>query len=269
MKRNLLNFTRGSQLLGHFGFMFAAGLKGPLLVTFLVSAWLCYLEVTSSLTDHQMYLAWMHLYASGYAFMEFDPGKLVELKLAGGGTVRIPFNLVREFPPMREAVTALGDALRRGVGLSALVLIPAFAAFWWFAERFGGKSKERKHERGAMLVTLDELEAERRARCFSAMARARHEPFGRAASVPVRRTTALRSSRRNAFRSMPQTGSGGSKTIIAEDCSMPTRRGLRRSKAPGLPWSPPQACGTNWSAPTRCSGGLTSLTRSMPIWRRG
>src|SRR3546814_413614 len=81
-------------------------------------------------------------------------------KLAGGGTVRIPFNVVREFPPMREAVSALGGAIRRGIGLSALVLIPAFAAFWWFAERFGGKSKERKHERGAMLVTLDELEAE-------------------------------------------------------------------------------------------------------------
>lgn len=96
MKRNLLNFTRGSQLLGHFGFMFAAGLKGPLLVTFLVSAWLCYLEVTSTLTDHQVYLAWMHVYASGYAFMEFDPAKLVELKLAGGGTVRIPFNVVRD-----------------------------------------------------------------------------------------------------------------------------------------------------------------------------
>ena len=30
MKRNLVNFTRGSQLLGHFSFMFAAGLKGPL-----------------------------------------------------------------------------------------------------------------------------------------------------------------------------------------------------------------------------------------------
>ena len=28
MKHNLVNFTRGSQLLGHFGFMFAAGLKG-------------------------------------------------------------------------------------------------------------------------------------------------------------------------------------------------------------------------------------------------
>src|SRR3546814_11342708 len=124
--------------------MFAAGLKGPLLVTFLVSAWLCYLEVTSTLTDHQVYLAWMHVYASGYAFMEFDPGKLVELKLAGGGTVRIPFNVVREFPPMREAVSALGGAIRRGIGLSALVLIPAFAAFWWFAERFGGKARESK-----------------------------------------------------------------------------------------------------------------------------
>jgi len=160
MKRNLLNFTRGSQLLGHFGFMFAAGLKGPLLVTFIVTAWLSYWEVTSSLTDHQIYLAWMHLYASGYAFMEFDPAKLVELKLAGGGTVRLPFDVVRDFPPMREAVTALGAAIRRGMGLSALVLVPAFIAFWWFAERFGGKSKERKHERGAMLVTLDDLEAE-------------------------------------------------------------------------------------------------------------
>ena len=160
MKRNLLNFTRGSQLLGHFGFMFAAGLKGPLLVTFIVAAWLSYWEVTTALTDHQIYLAWMHLYASGYAFMEFDPGKLVELKLAGGGTVRLPFNVVRDFPPMREAVAALGTAIRRGMGLSALILVPAFIAFWWFAERFGGKSKERKHERGAMLVTLDELEAE-------------------------------------------------------------------------------------------------------------
>lgn len=160
MKRNLLNFTRGSQLLGHFGFMFAAGLKGPLLVTFMVAAWLSYWEVTSALTDHQIYLAWMHLYASGYAFMEFDPGKLVELKLADGGTVRLPFAVVRDFPPMREAVTALGAAIRRGMGLSALVLVPAFIVFWWFAERFGGKSKERKHERGAMLVTLDELEAE-------------------------------------------------------------------------------------------------------------
>ena len=43
-----------------------------------------------------------------------------------------------------------GDALAR----SALLLVPAFALFDWFAARFGGRSKERKHERGALLVTL-------------------------------------------------------------------------------------------------------------------
>ena len=76
MKHNLLNFTRGSQLLGHFGFMFAAGLKGPLIVTGLVAVGTCYWEVRSALSDHQIYLVWMHIYASLYAFMEFDPAKL-------------------------------------------------------------------------------------------------------------------------------------------------------------------------------------------------
>lgn len=160
MKRNLLNFTRGSQLLGHFGFMFAAGLKGPLIVTLLLAAWLSYWEVSSSLTDYQVYLVWMHVYAAGYGFMEFDSGKLVELKLALGGSLRVPMNAVHQFPPMREAVAEFLAAIRRSIGLSALVLGPAFVAFWWFAERFGGKSKERKHERGAMLVTLNELEDE-------------------------------------------------------------------------------------------------------------
>ena len=160
MKRNLLNFTRGSQLLGHFGFMFAAGLKGPLIVTLLLAAWLSYWEVTTSLSDYQVYLVWMHVYAAGYGFMEFDPGKLVELKLAGGGTLRVPVNVVHQFPPMHEAVAVFLAAIRRSIGLCAVLLAPAFAAFWWFAERFGGKSKERKHERGAMLVTLDALEAE-------------------------------------------------------------------------------------------------------------
>lgn len=160
MKRNLLNFTRGSQLLGHFGFMFAAGLKGPMIVTLLLAAWLSYWEITTTLTDYQVYLVWMHLYASGYGFMEFDPGKLVELKLAGGGSLRVPMNVVHQFPPMREAVADFLAAIRRSIGLSAAVLVPLFAAFWWFAERFGGKSKERKHERGAMLVTLDQLEDE-------------------------------------------------------------------------------------------------------------
>ena len=69
MKYNLVNFTRGSQLLGHFGFMFAAGLRGPLIVTLILVLGLTYLEVSTALSDHQAYLLWMHIYASIYGFM--------------------------------------------------------------------------------------------------------------------------------------------------------------------------------------------------------
>lgn len=160
MKHNLLNFTRGSQLLGHFAFMFAAGLKGPVIVTALVVMGTCYWEVRTTLTDHQFYLVWMHIYASLYAFMEFDPAKLVNLTLADGDKVGLPFAVVREFPPMRDAIDAFVSATKQGLLMSAVFLAPAFVFFWWFAERFGGRSKERKHERGAMLVSLDELEDE-------------------------------------------------------------------------------------------------------------
>ena len=160
MKHNLLNFTRGSQLLGHFAFMFAAGLKGPVIVTALVVLGTCYWEVRTTLTDHQFYLVWMHVYASLYAFMEFDPAKLVNLTLADGDKVGLPFAVVRDFPPMRDAIDAFRTAAKQGLLTSAVLLGPAFVFFWWFAERFGGRSKERKHERGAMLVSLDELEDE-------------------------------------------------------------------------------------------------------------
>ncbi|MEH6717065.1 MAG: hypothetical protein V7671_15010 [Parasphingorhabdus flavimaris] len=62
MKRNLVNFTRGSQLLGHFGFMFASGLKAPLIIAAILLLGMCYWQVTSGLTDHQRYLAGMNLY---------------------------------------------------------------------------------------------------------------------------------------------------------------------------------------------------------------
>ena len=147
MKHNLVNFTRGSQLLGHFGFMFAAGLKGPLIVTLLVVLGLVYWDVSGALDEYHVYLLWMHAYASGYAFMEFDPAKLVNLELLDGERVGLPFGIVREFPPMREAVEAFRTAVKQGLLVSAVLLIPAFVFFWWFAERFGGRSKERKHER--------------------------------------------------------------------------------------------------------------------------
>ena len=160
MKHNLVNFTRGSQLLGHFGFMFAAGLKGPLIVTVLVILGLGWWEVRSSLSDQEVYLLWMHLYASAYGFMEFDPAKLVHLKLGDGETAAFPMSVVAQYPPMRAAVAAFGEALLSALVLAGLILVPLFATFWWIAERFGERSKQKKHVRGSSLATLPQLESE-------------------------------------------------------------------------------------------------------------
>lgn len=157
MKRNLVNFTRGSQLLGHFSFMFAAGLKGPLIVAAIVMAWTSWWTLSGQLSDHEMYLVGMRIYAAIYGFMEFDPEKRIALETAFGGTIQLPIAMLGSFPPVVRAwdhmLALLGDALVR----SALLLVPAFALFYWFAARFGSRSKERKHERGALLVTLPEL----------------------------------------------------------------------------------------------------------------
>ncbi|HEY9092131.1 type IV secretion system DNA-binding domain-containing protein, partial [Parasphingorhabdus sp.] len=160
MKRNLVNFTRGSQLLGHFGFMFASGLKAPLIIAAILLVGMSYWQVTSVLTDYQRYLVGMNLYASLYGYMEFDPAKLINLDLASGASAEMAISAVQNFPPVVRAMEALWASLRTALIISALLFLPAFILFYWVAEYFGGRSKESKHERGAQLATLPELQAE-------------------------------------------------------------------------------------------------------------
>ena len=51
MKRDLGNFTRGSQLIEHFVFMFAAGLKGPLIIALIVVCWLTWWTVSGGMLN--------------------------------------------------------------------------------------------------------------------------------------------------------------------------------------------------------------------------
>lgn len=157
MKRNLDNFTRGSQLLGHFGFMFAAGLKGPLIIAAVVISWTSWWTLSSALTDYDIYLIWMRVYAAAYGFMEFSPDKLVTIKTAFGGTMQLPIGSLGSFPPVVRAWDHMTDLVASAAWRSALFLIPAFALFYGFAARFGGKAKDRKFVRGAQLVGLPEL----------------------------------------------------------------------------------------------------------------
>ncbi len=157
MKRNLDNFTRGSQLLGHFGFMFAAGLKGPLIIAAVVISWTSWWTLSSALTDYDIYLIWMRVYAAAYGFMEFSPDKLVTVKTAFGGTMELPIGMLGSFPPVVRAWDHMTDLVVSAAWRSALFLIPAFALFYGFAARFGSKAKDRKFVRGAQLVDLREL----------------------------------------------------------------------------------------------------------------
>lgn len=160
MKRNLLNFTRGSQLLGHFGFMFAAGLKGPIMVAVATIAGMTYCMLSDGLSDHERYLVWMRIYAAIYSFMELNPQKLIALETGLGGIMQLPASELATFPTVARAWDQMSELLGAALTRSALVLVPALIAFYWFAARFGSRSKERKHERGALLVTLHELVAE-------------------------------------------------------------------------------------------------------------
>ncbi|MCP5396061.1 MAG: hypothetical protein H6918_04905 [Sphingomonadaceae bacterium] len=157
MKRSLGNFTRGSQLLGHFGFMFAAGFKWPLILSGLGPVLVCWWLVATRMSDHETYLVWMHIYASFYTFMEFDPAKIVMLESANGTSLQIPISQVASYSPVHQAWARLLELAGLAIVLSGVALVPAFVSFYWFAERFGSLSKARRHERGAALVSLPEL----------------------------------------------------------------------------------------------------------------
>lgn len=154
MKRNLVNFTRGSQLLGHFSFMFAAGLKGPLIIAAIGISWTSWWTISAGLSDHETYLVWMRIYAAIYGFMEFDPAKQVALETGLGGTVQLPIIMLDAYPPVIRAwdhlLDLLGDALVR----SALLLVPAFVLFYGRVRQGGVISAVAVGHRQAALAVM-------------------------------------------------------------------------------------------------------------------
>lgn len=160
MRHELTNFTRGSQLLGHFGFMFAAGLKGPVLVTLATFSGLIWWRASASLSDHESYLCWMRIYAWIYGWFDFDPAKRINLELAADGHIQMAISAVSQHPLVLAAWAKFMAAVRAGGTLAAFISVPACAAFAWFAAWFGRRSKESRHERGATLAELPELIAE-------------------------------------------------------------------------------------------------------------
>ena len=89
--------------------------------------------------------------------MEFDPAKHVTLQSGLGGSFQISMARLPDFPPLLAAWGKLTAALWRTLWLGTIVAAPLTAAYYWFAVRFGIRSKETKHERGSQLVEGGEL----------------------------------------------------------------------------------------------------------------
>ena len=107
------------------------------------------MDPVRDLTDQEVYLVCMRIYAAIHGFMEFDPANAIALKTGYGATLQFPIGMIETFPPVVRAwdhvIALLGDALAR----AGMLLVPSFGLFYWFATRFGSRSKERKAERGA------------------------------------------------------------------------------------------------------------------------
>lgn len=159
MRNKLVNFTRGSQLIGHFGFMFAAGLKGPLLFAMAIFGGFIWWRVSAALTNAESYLCWMRLYVAGYTWFEFDPGRPVNLA-RDGAPLLVPMARAASHPIMAAAWSKCLVAARDGAVTASLITVPATVAFAWIAAWFGRRSKESKHERGATLADLPTLVGE-------------------------------------------------------------------------------------------------------------
>lgn len=165
MRHKLVNFTRGSQLIGHFGFMFAAGLKGPALLALATFGGLIWWRVTATLNDAESYLSWMRVYVGAYTWFEFDPSRPVNLARTGA-SVLVPISQAADHPAMVAAWAKCMAAVRKGALVAALITGPATVLFAWAAAWFGRRSKESRHERGATLaalpVLIGEIEAHNR-----------------------------------------------------------------------------------------------------------
>ena len=157
MKQNLKNFTSGSQLIENFGLMFAAGLKLPFWIT--VAAWGCaiWYKVHTMLTEHEVYLVWMRIEALVYRWMNFDPTKAVNIQLLSGGLNRLSWGELVDYPPVMIAWSDFTASIKAATFATFIVIIPLFAFYYWYCQRFGVLAKQRKHLRGAKLTTAPEL----------------------------------------------------------------------------------------------------------------
>ena len=160
MRTSLMDFTRGSQIAETVAMMFGTALRPMLLTALAIMAgiigWLIWTE--SQPRDGYYWL--MHIYASSWLWMEFNPQKLLGLKTLTEGTIMVRIADVTSYPPLQAAWLRLWSAVSGGVLYGSLIGVPLAMVSTVVLRKFGHGLTERKHKRGAQLASAEQLRAD-------------------------------------------------------------------------------------------------------------
>lgn len=155
--RNSGSFTRGSQLVTHEVLMTWQGVKLPLQVVAI-----CWIVLFSSiayfwLLPQELTLILMRIWSGIWLMMDFDPAKLINLKLPNGRLILIPMGSVKYNSFVEIAVDkGLRLTLASLIG-AAFLTVPLTVWFVEFSRKRGNDILDEHHERGSMLVEHGEL----------------------------------------------------------------------------------------------------------------
>lgn len=159
LPRNAGDFTRGSQLITHEYLMWFASAKLPFLVWFFTFLFVLSIALALRLHEHEVQMIGMRIYAAGWGFMEFSPGKIINLTLPSGEVIPAPISMVPSHPDVVIAWSRLMRAVWGSLFISLFIAVPLTVWFVDFSKRRGKSILEERHQRGAMLVDAHRLAA--------------------------------------------------------------------------------------------------------------
>lgn len=160
MRREVDNFTRGSQLISHKFMMFRSGVGLLLIIHLLIvlvssSGWMW-----ATTTEHEQYLAWMRLEAYGWRYFELDPSKEMFIQTQAGHILTMTWAQALTHPVLTRAWVAVATALNTGMWFGSFVGGVFVSLGWYVSKRVGLSAKRDRDQRGAELCTRKQLIAE-------------------------------------------------------------------------------------------------------------
>ena len=159
MPRNAGDFTRGSQLITHEFLMWFASARLPFMVWFITFLLVLSAALALRLQSQEVQMILMRIYAAGWGFMEFNPGKVINLTLPSGEVIPAPISMVASHPDVAIAWNRMMRAVWGSLFISLFLAVPLAIWFVDFSKRRGKSILEERHQRGAMLVDGAELAA--------------------------------------------------------------------------------------------------------------